>query len=104
MSILHNHLAVTVMSAEEKAFLTAALAALPRITEIISGYSPDDRTGALEIAERRFIEAARDYGCTDIGAQSRVAIVMKRLRKRLEAKQKTDQKLHALLQKLTEPK
>jgi hypothetical protein len=91
------------MSGEEKAFLKAALAALPRISEIISGYPPDDRLGALEVAERRFTEAARDYGCTDISTQSRVGIVMRRLRKLVEAKQTTDQKLHALLQKLTEP-
>jgi hypothetical protein len=58
----------------------------------------------LEIVELRFIEAARDYGCTDIAAQSRVAVVMKRLRKRLEAKQTTDQSLQALAQKLTELK
>jgi hypothetical protein len=47
----------------------AALAALPRKTEIVSGYPPDDRAGAFEIVERSFIEAARDYGCP---AQSRV--------------------------------
>ena len=100
----HNYRAVTTMGVEEKAFLTAALAALPRVAEIISGYPPDDRAGALEVAERRFVEAARDYGCTDIAAQSRVAVVMKRLRKRVEAKQATERKLQALLQKLTEPK
>ena len=45
------------MRVEEKAFLRAAVAALPRIAEIISGYAPDERAGALEVAERRFIEA-----------------------------------------------
>jgi hypothetical protein len=39
------------MRVEEKSFLRAAVAALPRIAEIISGYAPDDRAGALEIAE-----------------------------------------------------
>jgi hypothetical protein len=92
------------MSDEEKAFLKAALAALPRVSEIIGCYPPDDRPGALDVAEQRFTEAARDYGCTAISTQSRVGIVMRRLRKQVEEKQTTDQKLHALLQKLTEPK
>ena len=87
----------------EKAFLTAALAALPRIAEIINGYPPDDQAGALEIGERRFTETARFYGCSEIAAQSRVLIVMNCLRKQVEAKQTTDQKLHVLLQKLTQP-
>ena len=62
----------------------AAVAALPRIAEVISGYAPDERPGALEVAERRFIEAALDYGCTEIAAQSRVSILMKRLRRQVE--------------------
>jgi hypothetical protein len=37
------------MRVEEKDFLRAAIAALPRIAEIISGYAPDERAGALEI-------------------------------------------------------
>ena len=89
------------MRAEEKAFLTAAVAALPRIAGIISNYAPDDRAGALEIAERRFIEAARDYGCTDIAAQSRVSIVMKRLLSRIERQSASQQQLRALLQSIT---
>ena len=54
------------MRVEERAFVGAAVATLPRIAEIISGYAPDERAGALEVAERRFIEAALDYGCTEI--------------------------------------
>ena len=40
----------------EKAFLRVAVAASPRIAEIICGFPPDDRAGVLEIAERRFME------------------------------------------------
>jgi len=92
---------ITTMRVEEKAFLTAAVAALPRIAEIISGYAPDDRAGALEIAQRHFIEAARDYGCTDIAAQSRVSIVMKRLRSQVERQSASEEQLRALLQSIT---
>jgi hypothetical protein len=57
------------MLSEEKAFLRAAVAALPRLTDIISGYTAEVRAGAFEVAERRFIECAVDYGCTEIAAR-----------------------------------
>jgi hypothetical protein len=34
-------------TAEEKAFLGVAVTAIPRVAEIILGYPPDDRAGAL---------------------------------------------------------
>ena len=89
-------------TAEEKAFLRAAVSALPRVTEIIQGFPPDDRAGALETAERRFMLAALDYGCTEIAAQSRVSAIMRRLRGRLARQTVGEEKLKALLQKLTE--
>jgi len=89
------------MRIEEKAFLRAAVPALPRIAEIISGYAPDDRAGALEIAERRFVEAARDYGCIEIAAQSRVSILMKRLRRQVERQCASEEQLRALLRSIT---
>jgi hypothetical protein len=88
---------------EEKAFLRVAVAAIPRVTEIIQGFPPDDRVGALETVERCFLAAALDYGCTEIAAQSRVSAVMRRLRSRLERQQASEKKLQALLHSLTEP-
>ena len=90
-------------TAEEKAFLRVAAAAIPRVAEIIFGFPPDDRAAALEVAERRFLAAAMDYGCTEITARSRVSAVMRRLRGRLERQQGSEKKLQALLHKLTEP-
>jgi DNA-directed RNA polymerase specialized sigma24 family protein len=84
---------------EEKAFLRSAVATIPRIAEIICGFPPDDRAGALETAERRFMEAALEFGCTEIAARSRVSAVMARLRRRME----DEKKLQALLHRLTEP-
>ena len=89
------------MHIEEKAFLRAAVAALPRIAEIISGYAPDKRSGSLEVAERRFIEAARDYGCTEVAAQSRASILMKRLRRQVERQSESEEQLRALLRSIT---
>jgi|SRR5215467_2267156 len=101
----HNIGAPTVMTstAEEKAFLRVAVAAIPRVTELILAFPPDDRAGALETAERRFIAAALDYGCAEITAQSRVSAVMRRLRSRLERQQASERNLKVLLQRLTEP-
>jgi hypothetical protein len=87
---------------EEKAFLNVAVAAIPRVAEIILGFPPDDRAGALETAERRFLAAALDYGCTEVTAQSRVSAVMRRLRARLDRLQASEKKLQALLHRLTE--
>jgi hypothetical protein len=36
-------------TAEEKAFLRVAVAAIPRVAEIIGEFAPDDRAGALEV-------------------------------------------------------
>jgi hypothetical protein len=43
-------------------FLEVASAALPRITEIIVAFPAERRAGALEVAERRYRQAARDFG------------------------------------------
>lgn len=88
-------------TAEDKAFLRVAVAAIPRVTEIILAFPPEDRAGALE-AERRFLAAALDYGCSEITAESRVSAVMRRLRSRLERQQASERNLKALLQRLTE--
>ena len=90
-------------TAEEKAFLKVAVAAIPRVTEIILSFPPDDRAGALQTAERRFLAAALDYGCTEVSARSRVSAVMRRLRRRLERQQASERNLKVLLQRLTEP-
>ena len=90
-------------TAEEKAFLNVAVAAIPRVAEIILGFPPDDQAGALEMAERRFLAAALDHGCTEIAARSRVSVVMRRLRSHLERQRASEKKLQALLHRLTEP-
>jgi hypothetical protein len=90
-------------TAEEKAFLSVAVAAIPRVTEIILEFPPDDRAGALETAERRFLPAALDYGCTEIAVRSRVSVIMRRLRSHLERQRASERKLQALLHRLTGP-
>ena len=90
-------------TAEEKAFLRVAVATIPRVAVIILEFPPDDRAGALEAAERRFLAAALDHGCTEMTARSRVSIVMWRLRSHIERQRPSERKLQALLHRLTEP-
>ena len=80
---------------EEKVFLSVAIAAIPRVAEIILGFPPEDRAGALETAERRFLAAALDHGCTEIAGRSRVSVVMRRLRGHLERQREGEKKLEA---------
>jgi hypothetical protein len=65
--------------AELDEFLEVASAALPRITEIIVAFPAEHRAGALEVAERRYRQAARDFGCTDADSERWVAAVMRKL-------------------------
>jgi hypothetical protein len=89
-------------SADEKALLKVATAAIPRVAEIIGSFAADDQAGALDVARRRFLAAALDYGCTEIAAQSRVSTLMRRQRSRLARQQASEKKLQALLHRLTE--
>jgi hypothetical protein len=91
------------LTADEKAFLRLAIAAIPRVVELISEFPPDDQPGALETAERQFVAAALDYGCTDSTARSRVSAIMRRLRNRLDRQRASEKKLQALLHRLTTP-
>jgi hypothetical protein len=68
------------LSAEVCEFLEVASAALPRITEIIFAFPADHRAGALEMAERRYRQAARDFGCAEADSERWVAAVMRKLR------------------------
>jgi hypothetical protein len=80
-----------------------AVDAIPKVAEIVCRFSPEDQAGALEAAKQRFMKAARDYGCTEISARSRVSAIMRLLRRQVRARQTSEAKLRALLQRLTEP-
>jgi hypothetical protein len=59
------------LSSQEDEFVEVASAALPRIIEIIAAFPTEDRAGALEVAERRYTQATRGYGCTHCAAPER---------------------------------
>ena len=72
------------LSAEVDQFLEAASAALPRIAEIIFAFPAEHRAGALEVAECRYRQAARDFGCAEADCGYLVAAVMRKLRTLME--------------------
>ena len=72
------------LSSEEDEFLEVASAALPRIIEIIAAFPVERRAGAFEVAERRYMQAARDFGCTEEAAARWVAAIMRKLRTLLQ--------------------
>ena len=67
-------------SAEVDKFVKVASASLPRVSEIIAAASDEDRAGAFELAERRYAQAARDFGCDEAESKRWVKALMRKLR------------------------
>jgi hypothetical protein len=88
---------------DEKRFLRTAIDAIPKTADIVCRFLPEDQAGALEAVERSFMKATRDYGCADISARFRVSAIMRLLRRQVKARQTSEAKLRALLQKLAGP-
>jgi hypothetical protein len=86
---------------EEDEFLRVAFAAIPRITEMIAALPAEHRAGALEVARRRYMLAAQDFGCTAADAERSVDVVMRELQEQIERQAISQGKLTSLLQKLT---
>ena len=68
------------LSAEVDKFVKVASGSLPRVSEIIAAFSDEDRAGALEIAERRYAQAARDFGCDEAETKRWVTALIRKLR------------------------
>ena len=51
-----GHVDLMASAEDEKNFLRAAVDAIPKIAEIVCRFSPEDQVGALEVAERRFMQ------------------------------------------------
>ena len=87
-------------SSEEDEFLRVALAAIPRITEIIAAFPPKHRAGALEVAKWRYMQAAQEFGCTTANSERSVDAIMRKLRVQVEQQAILQGKLTSLLHKL----
>ena len=89
------------LALEEENFLEVAVAAIPRISEIIAAYPAEHRAGAFQVAERNYFEAAQNFGCTEASAQTWVSEVMRGVRTQVDRQGIDHQNLNALLLKLT---
>src|ERR1700730_6153797 len=87
-------------SSEEDEFLRVALAALPRITELIAAFPAEHRAGALEVAKRRYMQAAAEFGCTTADSERAVDAVMRELQPQVEQQAISQGKLTSLLRRL----
>jgi hypothetical protein len=67
------------LSAEVDKFVKMESASLPRVSEIFAAFSDEDRAGALELAERRYAQAARYFGC-DAETKRWVTALVRKLR------------------------
>jgi hypothetical protein len=68
------------LTLDEDEVFSAAIAGVPRVAEIIATVAAEERTRALEAAEKSYLETARALGYQDADAQRWVSAVMSRLR------------------------
>ena len=88
------------VSSQENEFLETAVAAIPKIAELIAGMPFENRVGALEVAERRFLRTAEEFGCVESASQNWTAAVMRILRDRVEELVSAKRKLKTLYEEL----
>ena len=88
------------MAPEEDDFLKAAVAAISKIAGLVAAMPVDDRAAALDAAERRYLLAARDYGCNDVSGRMWVSAIMHNLRAQVKSLSALLDELDALEQLL----
>ena len=89
------------ISSQENQFLEIAVAAIPKIAELIAALPSEERAGALEVTERRFLRSAKEFGCAESGSQNWTAAVMRILQDRVEELVSIKQKLKRLHEELS---
>jgi hypothetical protein len=65
---------------DEDDVLSAAIAGVPRVAELIATVPAEERTRALEAAEKSYLETAHALGYQGADAQQWASAVMSRLR------------------------
>jgi len=87
------------VSSQESEFLETAVAAIPKIVDLIAAMPSEERAVALELAERRFLRSAEEFGCAVPESRHWTAAVMRILLERVE-ELVSKQKLKALYEEL----
>jgi hypothetical protein len=88
---------MTFIMAEDEV-LSAAIAGVPRVAEFIAAVPTEDRSRALDAAEKSYLKTAHTLGYQDDEAQQWVSAVMSRLRI-----EESDYKLRMLASARTSP-
>jgi hypothetical protein len=70
---------MTLIMAEDE-ILSAAIAGVPKIADFIARVPTEDRSRALDAAEKSYLKTAHTLGYQDAEAQQWVSAVMSRLR------------------------
>jgi hypothetical protein len=68
------------LTLDEDEILSAAIAGVPKVAELIATVPAEERTRALEAAEKSYLETAHNLGYQDADAQQWASAVMSRLR------------------------
>jgi hypothetical protein len=68
------------LSVDEDEVLSAAIAGIPRVAELIATVPDEHRSRVLEAAEKSYIDTAHSLGYQDADAQQWASVVMSRLR------------------------
>jgi hypothetical protein len=89
-------------SSEAAEGLEAAIAAIPRIAEVIAAIPVEDRARAFGMARRLYLQTAHDLGGGEAAARNLVSTVMRHLLLQVAERDAAKQKmLKALLQELS---
>jgi hypothetical protein len=68
------------LTPDQDEVLSAAIAGVPRVIELIATVPAEERGRALKAAEKSYLETAHTLGCQDTDAQQWAEAVMSRLR------------------------
>ena len=68
------------LTLDEDEILSAAIAGVSKVAELIATVPAEERTRALEAAEKSYLETAHNLGYQDAAAQQWASAVMSRLR------------------------
>ena len=71
-------------SAEDVAVLEAAVTGIPKVAELIALASDENQAAAFDVAERTYLQTAKDLGGTEEVAQKLASAVMLKLRAAVE--------------------
>ncbi len=80
------------LTPEEAKLLREVVSAIPQVAEVIASTPLEQRSWALEAAERGYVRALLESGSTEAAAQKWTAAVMRRLRRQVAERDEADRR------------